>query len=44
MNKPYVFNQLIQFILKDFFDKLVKKNYWCLIKIKKRNKDVFESE
>ena len=32
MNKPYIFNQLIQFILKDFFDKLVKKNYWCLIK------------
>ena len=26
MNKPYIFNQLIQFILKDFFDKLVKKN------------------
>ena len=25
MNKPYIFNQLIQFILKDFFDKLVKK-------------------
>ena len=25
MNKPYVFNQLIQFIPKDFFDKLVKK-------------------